>query len=67
MEELGIITQSPIIMFEGNKATISFSDHPDNHRNSKHIDYRHHFVREGSQRGGIKLVFGLCGDAEADC
>ena len=48
--------QSPIVMFEDNKACISFSEHPGNHRNSKYIDYRHHFVREGVQRGDIKLV-----------
>ena len=44
-------------MFEDNKACISFSEHPGNHRNSKHINYRNHFVREGVQRGDIKLVY----------
>ena len=47
----------PIFMFEDNKAYISFFGHPGNHRNSKHIDYRHHLVREGVQRGDIRLVY----------
>ena len=55
---LGVNIKPPIIMFEDNKACISFSDHPGNYRNSKHIDYRHHFAREGVQRGDIKLVYG---------
>ena len=49
--------QSPFVMFEDNKACISFSEHPGNHRNSKHIDYHHHFMREGVRRGDIKLVY----------
>ena len=44
-------------MFEDNKVCINFLEHPDNHRNSKHIDYDHHFVREGVQRGDIQLVY----------
>ena len=57
LKELGVNSQSPIIMFEDNKARKSFSEHPSNHRNSKHIDYLHDFVRDGVQRGDIKLVY----------
>ena len=42
--ELDVSTR--MILKEDNKACI-------NHRNSNHIDYRHHFVREGVQRGDI--------------
>ena len=57
LEELGLNVSTPIVLKEDNKACISFSDHPGNHRNSKHIDYRHHFVREGVQRGDISMEY----------
>ena len=44
-------------MFEDNQVCINFSDHLGNHRDSKRIHYRHHFVREGVKRGDIKLVY----------
>ena len=40
----------PIVLRQDNKACISFAEHPRNHYNSKHIDYIHHFEREGVQR-----------------
>ena len=48
---------TPIVLKDDNKSFISFSDHPGNHRNSKHLDYRHNFVREGVQRGNICMEF----------
>ena len=39
------------------KECISLSEHPSNHRNSKHIDYPHRFGREGFRRGDMKIVY----------
>ena len=39
LEELGLNVATPIVLKEDKKACISFSDHPDNHCNSIHIDY----------------------------
>ena len=57
LEEMGLNVATPIVLHEDNKACISFADHPGNHRNSKHIDYRHHFVREGAQSGDIAMQY----------
>ena len=57
LKELGINIQYPIIIFANNEACVSFTDYPGNHRNSKHIDYSHYFMRERLQRGAIKLVY----------
>ena len=56
LEELDLGVALPITLFEDNKACIAFSENPGNFRRTKHIDYRHHFVREAVQRGDIKLV-----------
>ena len=48
---------TPIVLKEDYKACNSFSDHPGYHRNSKDIDYNHHFAREGVQRGEINIEY----------
>ena len=55
LEEMGLNVSTPIVQKEDNKACISFSDHPGEHRNSKHIDYCHHFVTEGGQCRDISM------------
>ena len=57
LEELGLKVSIPIVLKEDSKACISFSEQPGNHRNTKHIDYRHHFVREGVQHGDIIMEY----------
>jgi hypothetical protein len=53
LEELKFPLQQPIRLYEDNVACIHFSDHPGEHRRSKHIDYRYHFVRERVHRGDV--------------
>ena len=43
LEEMGFRSKRPIILYEDNKAAILFSDHPGDHRRSKHIDTRKYF------------------------
>ena len=38
LEEMELNLSTPIVLNEDNKACISFSDQPGNHRNFKHID-----------------------------
>ena len=46
MEELGIIQESPIVIFEDNQSTIKFSNNTTFKGRAKHIDLRYNFVRE---------------------
>ena len=55
--ELGFKTPRPITIYEDNKAAILFSDHPGDHRRSKHIDIRKYFIREVVINGEIKLEY----------
>ena len=47
----------PIVIFEDNKAAILFSDHPGDHRTTKHINTRVEFTRDHVTKGDIKLEF----------
>ena len=57
LEELGISLVQPLVLREDNRSAISFSQHPGDHRRTKHIDYRHHFVREKVQSNDIMLEY----------
>ena len=55
LEELQFLLQTPLRILEDNIACIHFSDHPGEHRRSKHIDYKYHFVRERVKQGDIQI------------
>ncbi|KAL8090230.1 hypothetical protein AgCh_039633 [Apium graveolens] len=40
-----------------NTSTINISKNPVNHSRTKHIDVRHHFLRDNAVKGKIELVF----------
>jgi hypothetical protein len=54
LEELGFRMPKPITIYKDKNAAILFSDHPDDHRRSKHIDPRKYFIREAVNNGEIK-------------
>ncbi|KAK1366493.1 hypothetical protein POM88_042054 [Heracleum sosnowskyi] len=40
-----------------NTSAIAISDNPVQHSRTKHIDIRHHFIREHVERGTVKLIY----------
>jgi hypothetical protein len=56
-EETGIKVDRPLIIKEDNKSCISFSKDPGSHKRTKHIDYRHFFVRDQVNDGEIVLDY----------
>ena len=66
LEEMGFCSKKPIVLYEDNKAEILFSDHPGDHRRSKHIDTRKYFLRDAVINGEIKLAYINTSDQLAD-
>ena len=66
LEEMGIHSKKPTILYEANKAAILLSDHPGDHRRSKHIDTRKYFLRDAVINGEIKLEYIKTTDQLAD-
>ncbi|GJE99589.1 polyprotein [Phanerochaete sordida] len=64
--ELGVITDSPTILFTDNQASIAYAHDNQFHARSKHIDIRHHFIRERIKSGDIKVVHCASEDNVAD-
>ena len=54
--DLGHTPVGPTVVYEDNKAAISFSKNHTCHDRSKHIDIRHFWLREMVTRGDIRLV-----------
>ena len=57
LQQLGMRIELPITLYEDNKSAILFSDHPGDHRTTKHIDTRKEFARDAVTKGLIKLVY----------
>ncbi|XP_074301279.1 uncharacterized protein LOC141632652 [Silene latifolia] len=55
-----IINCVPILCY--NTSAISVSKNPVQHSKTKHIDIRHHFLRENVEKGNISLKFGKTED-----
>jgi len=56
----------PATIFEDNKSAICLAKNLQYHSRAKHIDIKHHFIREKVQAGDIKLEFCKSEDMVAD-
>ena len=57
LSDLGVDIVKPISLKEDNQAAIAFSKNPGDHKRSKHIDTRCHFVREKVASGELTLDY----------
>ena len=64
--ELGCPPEGPSLIFEDNQSTIAMAQNPQFHGRAKHIDIRHHFVRDQIANGSIKLHYCSMTDMTAD-
>ena len=58
LNQLGYIRDSSQVVIQAdNKSAIALANNPMHHGRSKHIELRHHFIREKVAEGAIKLTF----------
>ena len=57
LEQMGMRVDLLIKLYEDNKSSIMFADHPGDHRNTKHIDSRKEFARDAQTHGITELVY----------
>ena len=55
LAELGMVLKSPLVLYEDNQSSVQLAKHPIHHARTKHIDIRHHFVREKVENGEIDI------------
>ena len=54
------------MLWDDNQGAIAMSKNPIQHKRTKHIDIRYHFVREAVARGDIRLSYVQTQDQIAD-
>ena len=57
LSDLKVNVQEPTEIFEDNQRSIAMAKNPVGHKRSKHIDIRHHFIREAVQAGTVRLSY----------
>ena len=55
LSDLQFDIRSPTELWEDNQGSIAMAKNPVGHKRTKHIDIRHHFIREAVQTGTISL------------
>ena len=63
---LGSKLESPVVIGIDNQAAIALAKNPVLHEKTKHIDTRHHFIRQAVKEGLIRLQYINTGDNIAD-
>jgi hypothetical protein len=67
---LGEIQRTPIrkaqTLFADNQGAIKLSKNPQQHKRTKHIDIKYHFIRDCCQKGLVELVYLPTGQMVAD-
>jgi transposase InsO family protein len=66
LKELGITLEQPVVIGIDNTAAMALAKNPVLHEKSKHIDTRHHFIRQALQAGVVKLQYVNTADNVAD-
>ncbi len=66
LEELGFKQHEPSIIFQDNKSTIDIATNNKVNSRTKHIDVRHHFIKDNIQTKHIRLVKQPTGKMIAD-
>ena len=56
LKTMSIPIEKPCIVYEDNRATIKIAENATAMRRTKHIDIRHHFLREHAENGTIKIL-----------
>jgi len=64
--EIGLPVTNPITIYTDNNRSISNSTNNKNHRQTKHIDVKFHFVKEHMKKGEIMFTYIPSSDNLAD-
>jgi hypothetical protein len=57
LTEIELEPRGPTTMFQDNQGTIAFSKNPRVHKRTKHIDVKHHMIREHIEEGIIIVEY----------
>ncbi len=54
------------MLYCDNQGTMALATNPSNHKRTKHIDVRYHYIRESIENGSIRVEYVKTADQAAD-
>jgi hypothetical protein len=66
LNEIGLTQSQPVLIRSDNQGCIALTKNPAYHSRTKHIDIRHHFIRDSVEVGDIELQYCATNDMVAD-
>lgn len=66
LTELGFAQLQPTVLFSDNQAAIAIASDDVHHARTKHIDIRHHWIRQHIREGNLELQWVASAEQEAD-
>lgn len=66
MAEFTVSEEAPMLLYEDNQSAIAMSRNPQFHGRAKHIDIKHHYIREQVSNGTIMLEYCSTSEMLAD-
>ena len=57
LKEIGAAQSQPTVIMQDNQSTIAISNNPQFHERTKHIDIRHHYLRDRIEAGDVALQY----------
>jgi hypothetical protein len=66
LAQVGVSTDSPMLILTDNQGAIALAKNPNHHQRSKHIDVRYHYVRRQVAKRVIRLDYIATANQAAD-
>jgi hypothetical protein len=66
LNEIGFTQSQPVLIHSDNQGCIALTKNPAYHSRTKHIDIRHHFIRDAVEVGAVELQYCATDDMVAD-
>jgi hypothetical protein len=66
LNEIGFTQSQPVLIHSDNQGSIALTKNPAYHSRTKHIDIRHHFIRDAVEVGAVELQYCATDDMVAD-
>src|SRR3982074_2233528 len=66
LNEIGLTQSQPVLIRFDNQGCIALTKNPAYHSRTKHIDIRHHFIRDSVEVGTVQLQYCATDDMVAD-
>jgi hypothetical protein len=66
LSDLGVVSEQPPVLFGDNQGAVALASNPIAHKRTKHIDVRHHFIRQLVEGKALSIQYVPTADNRSD-